>query len=126
MNITKETLKEFRKDVEAALVDVEKKWGVKVDAGNAKYDSLQFTLSLSVTRTDIDVQKLQFQENLQYCGLNTVFSADDYEREFKDGKKTMKIIGFKPGNKYEVITREVGTGKEYVYPRAYIKTLLNK
>lgn len=99
----------LRKDVEAALKGVADKYGVEVRGGNITYDETSFDLKLKFTRTDIDVEKKEFEDNIRYMNG---FTMDDYHRQLKIKGKSYTLVGFKPGNKYDVIL-EREDGKRY-------------
>ena len=118
--------KAFRNDVEAALGDVAKKYGVSIKAADIRYDEAEFSLKLNVQRADVDVEKIKFDENVRYM---TGFTTDDYGRivEIRSGRSSHKytIKGFKPGNKYSVLlTRE--DGAEYGYTAEAVLAALGR
>ncbi len=115
-------MKKFRKDVEKALSDVAKQYGVSIEAGNIRYSSNDLTLQLKATRSDKDVQKEKFLSTVNFM---PGFAADDYLRKVKIDKHTFIINGFKPGNKYDVeLTRD--DGKMYVYTSASVLAALGR
>ncbi|MBP3781641.1 MAG: hypothetical protein J6I68_00160 [Butyrivibrio sp.] len=99
----------FRKDVEEALVGVGKKYGVDIKAANISYDENTFDMKLKATRTDVDVEKLEFENNLKFM---EGFTMDDYHASLKIKGRTYTLVGFKPYNKYDVIL-ERDDGKRY-------------
>lgn len=96
--------KEFRKDVEEALKDVAEKYGISIKAADISYDSTTVDLKLKCERTDIDVQKAKFEEGVTYMECYG-FKKEDYKKPFSIKNKNYTLIGFKPGNKYDVIAR---------------------
>lgn len=96
--------KAFRKDVEKALAEISKQYGLNIHAGNITYDTTHFDLKLNCTRNDVNVEKINFNNQLLYMRFYG-FTEDDYQKEYVAGTKRYKIIGFKPGNKYDVICR---------------------
>ena len=103
--------KAFRKDFNEAIEKVAEKYGVTLKAGNISYDENTFTMKVMAERSDIDVQKAQFEENLKYMGYYG-FTAEDYKAKFIYANKRYTMIGFKPGNKYDVIAAR-DDGKQY-------------
>lgn len=82
----------FRKDVEVALKEVEKKHGVSIECGRINYSALDFNMQLNVTKDDgnTDGKRLLFEQDCMFYG----FSKDDYEREFTANGKRFKLVGF--------------------------------
>lgn len=111
MNMTDKTeLKNFRLDLEEALVELGKKYEVKITPKNINYNELSLNVKLLVERTDIDIQKIEFEK---YCRLYE-FEPEDYMKNVTVSGRLFKLIGFntnKPKNNCRII--EVGTGKEY-------------
>ena len=114
----------FRKDAEEALEKLQKKYGVEISAGNIRYNETSFTMQLKVTRADVDIQKQDFMNNLLYMRAYG-FSEDDYLAEFRDKTRTCTIIGFKPGNKYNVVV-EADNGRKYSYTADAVKAFMKK
>ena len=114
----------FRKDTENALKELQTKYGVEIKAGNIRYDETSFTMQLKVTRADVDVQKQDFMNSLLYMKAYG-FTEDDYLAEFRDKTRTCTIIGFKPGNKYNVVV-EADNGRKYSYTADAVKACMKK
>ena len=106
---------ELRKDIEDALGDVAKKYGIDVSAGNISYDENSATIKLNIARNDVDVAKLNFERDLPVMNLYTGggFTKNDYLRHITIDKKGYAIVGFKPGKKNDVILRR-DDGRECV------------
>lgn len=116
--------KAFRKDTEAALGEVAKKYGINIHAGNISYDDNTFTMQLKAERADVDVAKAKFESDLMFM-KHYGFTADDYRREvILDGKQYV-ITGFKPGNKYDVCTERFD-GKHYVHVHSAVIAALGR
>ena len=105
--------KAFRKDVEAALSEVSKKYGINIASGNIRYDETSFTMQLKCERADMDVAKQNFISNLRYMKY-LGFEEDDYLRAISIDGNNYTITGFKPGNKYNVCL-ERADGKGYAF-----------
>ena len=103
-------LKAFRKDVEKALEEVSKKYGVDIQAGNIRYGENDLTLKLNVTRNDVDVEVMNFNSNVKYFSK---LKEDDYGRIINIKGKDYALCGFKPGNKFSVLARRVSDGATY-------------
>ncbi len=112
----------FRKDVEAALKDIEKKYKVTVKAGNISYDDLSMKMQLLVDRADVDVQKENFKENVRWMpGL----TEDDYLAQVTIECKNYTITGLKPGNKYSIVL-EREDGKSYAFTHSAVLQALKR
>ena len=112
----------FRKDVEAALKDIEKKYKVTVKAGKITYDDLSMKLQLQVDRADVDVQKENFKENVRWMSGLT---EDDYLAQVTIDGKNYTITGLKPGNKYSVVL-EREDGKSYAFTHSTVMQALKR
>ncbi len=115
--------KAFRKDFKAAVAELEKKYALQIDPiKNINYDESTFTFKVTAARTDVDVKKAQFMENIPYM---PGFGEEDYLREFDYNGKTYTIIGFKPGNKMDVIC-SCNNGNQYAISSSIVKVALGK
>lgn len=103
--------KAFRNDMNNAMEDLAKKYNITLHAGNISYDNSTFTIKVEGKRNDIDVAKAQYMEALNYMKYYG-FTEDDYQKEFISNGKQYSIIGFKPGNKYDVIAKRYD-GKQF-------------
>lgn len=112
-------LKAFRKDVEAALEEVAKKYGVDIKAGNIRYGDNDLNMKLEVTRNDIDVQKVEFLDNIKYAF--TAFKPEDYLAHFTINGNEYELTGFRPRTKYSVLAKRVKDGKEYGFTYDAVK-----
>ena len=114
--------KAFRKDVNKALEEVAKKYGITLESGNISYDANSFTMKLNGKRGDVDVDRINFENGVKYMPGIT---ADDYRRQVKLNGKDYVIIGVKPGNKFSIIC-ERSDGKQYGFTLAAILQALGK
>ena len=112
-------LKAFRKDVEAALEEVAKKYGVDIHAGNIRYGDNDLNLKLEVTRNDIDVHKVEFLDNIKYSF--TAFKPEDYMATFKIKNTEYQLVGFKPRTKFSVLGKRVSDGAAYAFTYDAVK-----
>lgn len=117
----------FRKDVESALAEVANKYNLKLHAGNIRYGENEFTLQLKAERTDVDVQKLNFESDVEYMNAYGFdFRKEDYKTTFIVGGKKYQLTGFKPGNKYDVIAMCLQNGKSYKMVSAEVLRALGR
>lgn len=114
--------KAFRKDVNKALEEVAKKYGITLESGNISYDATSFTMKLNGKRDDVDVDKINFENSVKYMhGL----TADDYRRQVRLNGKDYVIVGVKPGNKFSVVC-ERSDGKKYGFVLEAVVQALGK
>lgn len=113
---------DFRHDVDATLKILGEKYGLNIKSGNISYNDKSFSMKLECNRTDIDVEKENFVENLRYMKMyGCEFTEADYKREFLFKNKPYLLIGFKPGNKYDCIISSPDGSKSYKIPHSEIK-----
>lgn len=105
--------KAFRKDLDKAMEEVAKKYGITLKSGNISYDENTFSVKVMAERADVDIQKAKFIENIKYMKFYG-FTENDYKAKVEINGKTYTIIGFKPGNKYDVVA-ERNDGKQYAF-----------
>lgn len=103
--------KNFRNDMSKAMEDLAEKYGITLTPQNITYDNTSFTIKVEGKRNDVDVDKARFVEMLTYMRYHG-FTEDDYKREFTAKGRRYSIVGFKPGNKYDVITQR-DDGKQF-------------
>ena len=92
MEFNNKEFKNLRTDIESALQEVEKKYGIKLTCGAISYGVVDFTVKLNGVKNDgnTDGQKALFEERCRYYG----FEPKDYERELVIGKNKYKLVGF--------------------------------
>ena len=101
----------FRNDMSVAMEELAKKYNITLTPGGITYDNNTFTIKVEGKRNDIDVVKAQYMESLNYMKYYG-FTEDDYQKEFVSNGKRYSIIGFKPGNKYNVVVKRYD-GKQF-------------
>lgn len=114
MEFNSRKLNEIRNDLTEALAAVEQKHGVSIGIGKMTYSDIQFTTTLTVTvgSSKSDAAKILWDANCLFTGL----AKSDFGKCADIDGRTFRIIGIKPrARKYNIIVRDMGTGKEYVY-----------
>lgn len=99
MEFNKSNFEAFRKDVEAALKEVSKKYEVEIKTGKIKYSEYDFTMEIKSVKINEDVNIQQEKFN-QVCYLYN-FTPDQYKVEFSSNGKVFQLVGFntnKPKN----------------------------
>lgn len=112
MDFNKKEFSLFKSDVETALKEVEKKHGVSISCGNIRYSELDFTLQLTVIKSDAstDGKKQLFEKECVYYG----FEPEEYNKLFTLNGKAFRLVGFNrnsPKNCCKIISET--DGKEY-------------
>ena len=98
MIINNNTLDEFKRDVEEALRGVAAKYGVTIKGGGATYSSDSFSLPLKVANVGVDGIKTETKK-----AIDTIdWFRDIYNKRFRDGRHTYKVIGYNWGKKYPI------------------------
>lgn len=110
-----QNLKAFRNDFDKAVEDLQKQYGVKIQIGNISFNDLKFTTKMTVTsngtnKSGKDLDQLEFERNCFFYG----FEKSDYRKEFSDGKRTFRLIGFNTrSRKMPLIIQDVVTNQKY-------------
>lgn len=114
--------KDFRVDFEKAVEELGKKYNLSIKAENITYNDSSFTLKVKAVRTDIDGEKEEFMRGLRIMKFEG-FTEDDFKKEVVLRGKKYKILGFKPGRKYDVLTEREDGEKYYYVSRDILKAL---
>lgn len=124
-NITAESLKSLRNEINAALLEVAQRHGIKINAGNAK-----FTASNAVFKLDIAVQegngsgtfetaeRTCFKANAHYYGLKPTDLDQVIELRFVK----YKITGLLPkSRRFPIAVTRVSDGAKFKLPAEDVK-----
>ena len=98
-------LKEFRADFKNAVLELEQKYNIVIDAGKISYasDSFEMKVKAKITSGDASIdQKCDFEK---YCSKYG-FSKEYYWVEFELNGGKYKFIGFNPNNRKKVCVIE--------------------
>lgn len=121
--ITREKIRDMRKDIDAALKEVAEKHCVTIEAGNASYSSKSFSLKLNITENASDGSTVS-QGELDWEKSHWKFGLDKdlFGKTFKTNKGEYEIVGLKPRSyKYPVLGKSLKDGKTYKFPEATVK-----
>lgn len=103
MKMTRTNIKMFRMNFSNAVKDLEKLHGVQIDLGNITFNDTSLRSKIEVTNIDStldNVEQAKFESQCSRYG----FKEDDYNRTVNIGRKSYKLVGFKPANtKYPCI-----------------------
>jgi hypothetical protein len=122
---TRSTVRQLRDDLNGALANIAKTFGVEFDLGSATFQSNQvrFRLevnSISADGTAYDQEVEDFKRYAPSIGLQPT----DLGKIFPHGRKMMKIVGFKASSRAYPITVEDQNGKRFKMDTRTVKALL--
>ena len=124
--IDKPFLKKIRPEIEAALAEVGKRFGVELTLGNASYADTYATFKLNVATIgdngELNTKKAEeFKRYAPAYGLK----SDDFGREFRSNGDRFKITGLNTrAHRHPVIAESLSNGKEYKFSLENIKMYL--
>jgi len=127
-HITKESLKDFRIQLDHVLQELGEKEGIKLTAGRCSYSDTYFSIKIEGA---IEAEKgvattkdqIAFKENAELYGL----SPDDLFKTFRVGfgAEAYEVWGLRPrSKKYPILAKKVGTDNVYKFKAAVVKGYL--
>lgn len=115
MQITKQSLSQFRADLKEAVAELERKYGVTIEPGKISYTDESFDIKVTVTNEG--GKERQYNE---YIKLHLAYGQEIYkELEGKFGSfvtinnRTYEIIGIDPKSKYDILVKDLTTEKVF-------------
>ena len=114
MNINKETLKEFRRDLKEVMKDVEDKYNIDLSLGSITYEINSFHATLTARKRGLTNAEWKW-----YC-KDYGFSEDDLGKSFYYGRKKYTITGIKQKNKFPIMAQRED-GKEFSFTAECVK-----
>ena len=126
--ITKAMLKEVREEMNKALEEVGKKYGVQFDTGNASFDEYSFTFKVNgkMTATE-DGESVEKKEWDKYCGMFGLKPENFGQTIEANFGQKYQILGLKPSSrKNPILLKDLRTGKTGVGPASWVMTLVSK
>ena len=112
MEITKESLEQFRIDFKKAVTELEKANNVTIDLKSISYGGTSFTSKVEINlnpKNGMSLEQSKFNELCKLFG----FKESDYKKEAKVGGELCQLVGFKPRaskNKAQIILKSNGNG----------------
>lgn len=108
MNITPQTLNQFRQDFEQAVSALEAKYQIKMDLGRITYDEQGFRGKLTAVANSQDesnsIMELNFKNNAEQYGLK----ANDLGKSFMSKGRSLKIVGLNPrARRFPIIAEDL-------------------
>lgn len=114
--ITSSLLNTMRPELNAAVAEVAKKYGITIRFGNARFTDLNatFTVDMGIApSSDFDPDKALWDSNCKHLGL----APEDFGKEFCfiGEKVAYQICGYNPkGRTNNIRIRRVSDGKEFI------------
>jgi len=121
----KSNLVDLRKDIDLALAEVGKRYGIKINAGNARFTdtTATFKLEAAVVRDGKAISR-EMETLKMYLGLLGL-NEDHFGKVFKMGSKFFVLSGYSPRkHKKPVLITEVGTERSYCCSEDAVRTAL--
>lgn len=111
MKFERDTVKEFRKNLEGVLQDLEMRYGVTFSIGTIKYTSDIARMELKcVSGLGEDAERLEFEK---YCGRYGL-KPEDYKKTVRSDGLSCQLIGFDlKARKYKYIIYDPLIGRNY-------------
>jgi hypothetical protein len=127
--VTRQTLKDLRPEIEAALAAVGEKWGVTLTAGNGKYGldgGVSGSLQLNITGTSVDGKSGKQVEFEQYSWMYDL-APEAFGQTFTSQGATFRVSGLKmQGQRFTITADKVTTGKGYKFGHKDVLRLLGE
>lgn len=118
--MTKEKVRELRKELDDLLKDFGDDHGLKLSIGNIQFDDTGFKTKLDVREGSSD-EEVQRKEWEKYCILFGLNSNDFRKKVFFQGQE-FELIGFNTrAHKFPIIGKEVSSGKTFKLPRTAVR-----
>lgn len=110
MAITKNTCRDLRTDLDAALEAIRAKYGLTIEVGNMTYTSSDVSVKISAFLPSSEAQTKEAKAFLDKCFMYGL-EKDDLGKEFiSDSGERHKIVGLAPSRKrYPILTRNLTT-----------------
>jgi len=125
MAMTAALLRQLRPEIEAALADLGKKYGIGFEVGDAKYSGSHATLKLEIGVLDDDGKVVNKEaENFKFLAPMYGLSESDLGRQFMLSGKMHTIIGLNPNAPRFPILTECH-GRKYRVPVESVKRALS-
>lgn len=124
--ITKETCKNFRKDFEKAMKELESKYEISIKLGSISYSSTDFSAKVTANVTGEEAnekEKTEFENYAKIYGFN----PSDYGKEVTIQGRRFQFVGFNHRCSKNICSiKEVETGKLFKCPDTTMKFALSK
>lgn len=123
----KTTLCNIRVDLQAAIAQVEAKYGIKLTAGKAKYSDKSASIQIDMATFDstgkvVDREREALLANLTWLGLK----PEHLDKTIQIGNDAFKIVGYKRARRtkpFSIVS--MTNGMNYVTTEAAVRSALN-
>lgn len=124
MQFDKTNLKEIRKDVNEALLEVAQKYGIQLKMGNIRFDANSFTGKLEALAPKADgTVETKFDKKQKMCAANLgLFAPKVVNKAIMIQGKKYVFVGYNsraPKRPYQV--KDVKTGKNFVLDADHVE-----
>ena len=124
--ITKETCKNFRKDFELAMKELEAKYEISIKLGNISFSSTDFTAKVTANVIGEEANEKEESEFKSYAKIYG-FEPNDYGKEVTIQGRRFKFVGFNHRCSKNICSiKEIATGKLFKCPDVTMKLALSK
>jgi hypothetical protein len=120
----KANLAKLRGEIDTALAEVGKRYGIKLSAGNARFmaDTATMKVEMSVVKDGKAVSR-EMETLKMYLGMIGL-TEEHLGQQFVIGKKTFVLAGYKSRSTKPILIQEVATGKMYKAVEASVRMAL--
>lgn len=120
MTIDKQMLQQLRDDINAALIEVGKKYDIELHAGNCSFTDIGMTFQLKGEVTDSDAvaeaNQREFEAFVRYSDID----PRAFGQTFTNNGETFLICGVKPRNRKYPILAKGPNNATYKFPERVI------
>jgi len=118
--ITKQDCRKLRDELNSELADLARKYGLKINAGNASYTDNSVTFKVECLIAGFDKGRDEFNRHAFMFHLK----AEQFGSDFVFGGRAYKLVGLKPRSPKYPIIGERG-GSRYKLPEASVASILS-
>ena len=126
VTIDEKMLKEFRADFKTAVLDLEKNYGIRIEAGKISYTKDSFSMSVTAIVSSGDKEEDQKREFEKLCARYG-FIKKNYGAEFLHQGKTYRFIGFDSHNRKNVcVISDTRSNTSFVCSADFVKKMISE
>ena len=129
LKITPSVIDQVRKELETSFDKIEKKFGIKLDTGSARYNASEFHLKITgivITKENagLSAEEVSLKKDLELYGEH-IFSMgakllpEDYGKTFEASHRKWTFIGINPKKHKYPIAAKNSDGKIYYFTEHY-------
>ena len=112
-NIGKPEMIALRPEINAALVELGERFGLKFHAGNGSFGGAEASFKLTIAVDDPEIQNAKKADEFnRYCSMFGL-EPSDLGTEFRSGMTRYQLVGLElKRRKFPIRVLNIGTGKE--------------